>query len=477
MLLTSFLGDAVALRFYNTLTRTLEEFKPIHPGEARVYCCGPTVYNYIHIGNLRAFLFDDLVHRYLKYRGYKVTFVMNITDVDDKTIRDSRKEGKTLKEFTEFYSQAFLDDLRTLRVLPANIMPKATEEIDGMVKMIQTLIERGFAYKNERGDIYFKINAFPEYGALARIDRSKQKQNASGRLARADEYEKENASDFALWKAYDPEDGDVFWETEIGKGRPGWHIECSVMSSKYLGQPFDIHGGGIDLVFPHHTNEIAQSECACGTKLANVWLHNEHLIVNGKKMSKSLGNWYTLRDLLKKGYDPMAVRYELLKTHYRSQLDFREDSLTNNAISIRKFSDLLARLKDAGNGPGSAELQSAAHTAREGFVSAMDDDLNISGALAALHEFVNRANALLEKLNAQDVAEVRALIGEFDSVLGFIHQEQEELSADLQALLEARETARKNKDFKKSDELRDELLKHGIAVKDSAKGTRWERLR
>ena len=467
----------MALRFFNTLSRTLENFTPIHPGEARVYCCGPTVYNYIHIGNLRAFLFDDLVHRYLKYRGYKVTFVMNITDVDDKTIRDSKKEGKTLKEFTEFYTQGFLEDLRTLRVLPADIMPKATDEIDGMVEMIQTLMKRGFAYKNDRGDIYFKIDSFPEYGKLANIDRKNQKQNASGRLARADEYEKENANDFALWKAYDESDGDVFWETTLGKGRPGWHIECSVMSSKYLGQPFDIHGGGVDLVFPHHTNEIAQSECACGTKLANIWLHNEHLIVNGKKMSKSLGNWYSLRDLIAKGYAPMAIRYELLKTHYRAQLDFREDSLTNNALSIRKFTDLADRLKDAGKGPGSNEVGEAIKTARENFVAAMDDDLNISGGLASMHEFVNRANALIDKMNAAEVEAVRALLAEFDSVVGFLHQEQEELPAELQALIQAREEARKNKDFKKSDELRDELLKHGIAVKDSAKGTRWERVR
>lgn len=467
----------MALRFFNTLSRSLEDFNPIHPGEARVYCCGPTVYNYIHIGNLRAFLFDDLVHRYLKYRGYKVTFVMNITDVDDKTIRDSKKAGKTLREFTEFYTEAFLADLRTLRVLPADIMPKATGEIDGMVEMIQTLMERGFAYKNDRGDIYFKIDSFPRYGALANIDRSKQKQNASGRLARADEYEKENANDFALWKAYDADDGDVFWDTAIGKGRPGWHIECSVMSSKYLGQPFDIHGGGIDLVFPHHTNEIAQSECACDAKLANIWLHNEHLIVNGKKMSKSLGNWYSLRDLIAKGYAPMAIRYELLKTHYRAQLDFREDSLVNNALSIRKFTDLLDRLKDAGKGSGTKEIEVAIGNARNNFVSAMDDDLNISGALASMHEFVNRANALIDKMNAAEVELTRSLLGEFDSVVGFIHQEQEELSADLQALIQAREDARKNKDFKKSDELRDELLKHGIAVKDSAKGTRWERVR
>lgn len=466
----------MAIRFYNTLTRKVEDFTPIHPGEARVYCCGPTVYNYIHIGNLRAFIFDDLLHRYLKFRGYKVTFVMNITDVDDKTIRDSRKQGKTLKEFTEFYAKAFLDDLKTLRALPADVMPKATAEIDGMVQMIKDLMTRGHAYKNEKGDIYFKIDTFPNYGALANIDRTKQKQNASGRLARADEYEKENANDFALWKAYDPEDGDVFWETEIGKGRPGWHIECSVMSSKYLGQPFDIHGGGIDLVFPHHTNEIAQSECACDKKLANIWLHNEHLIVNGRKMSKSLGNWYSLRDLLDKGYSPMAIRYELLKTHYRSQLDFREDSLANNAQSIRKFTDLAERLKEAGKGTGAPEISATIRTARENFIASLDDDLNMSGALAAMHEFVNRANSLIDKMNAAEVAESQKLLADFDQVVGFLATEQKELTAEQQSLLTAREEARKNKDFKKSDELRDALLKLGIAVKDGAKGTRWERV-
>jgi cysteinyl-tRNA synthetase len=466
----------VALRFYNTLTRSLEDFKPIHPGEARVYCCGPTVYNYIHIGNLRAFVFDDLVHRYLKYRGYKVTFVMNITDVDDKTIRDSQKQGKTLKEFTTFYGQAFLDDLKTLRVLPADVMPRATDEIDGMVEMIETLMQRGAAYKTERGDIYFKIDAFPSYGALANIDKKQQKQNASGRLARSDEYDKENANDFALWKAHDKDDGDVFWETRLGKGRPGWHIECSVMSSKYLGQPFDIHTGGIDLIFPHHTNEIAQSECACGKKLSNIWLHNEHLIVNGKKMSKSLGNWYSLRDLLEKGYSPMAIRYELLKTHYRAQLDFREDSLANNAISVRKFTDLTERLQEAGKGPGNNGIAAAADSARAQFIASLDDDLNMSGALAAMHEFVTRANVSLDKMNAAEVEASIKLLQEFDSVVGFLHQEQQELAPELQALLQAREDARKNKDFKKSDELRDELLKHGIAVKDGPKGTRWQKV-
>ncbi len=466
----------MALRFYNTLTRKLEDFRPIHPGEARVYCCGPTVYNYIHIGNLRAFVFDDLVHRYLKYRGYKTTFVMNITDVDDKTIRDSKKEGKTLKQFTEFYAEAFLEDLKTLKVLPADVMPRATAEISGMVDMIETLLKKGFAYKTDKGDIYFKIDAFPEYGSLANIDRKGQRQNAGGRLARADEYEKENASDFALWKAHDPEDGDVFWDTRLGKGRPGWHIECSVMSSKYLGQPFDIHGGGVDLVFPHHTNEIAQSECAVGCRLANIWLHNEHLIVNGRKMSKSLGNWYTLRDLLKKGYSPMAIRYELLKTHYRSQLDFREDSLTNNAQSIRKFSELHSKLSEAGSGPGASGFQAAVTSARQKFVEALDDDLNVSGALAAMHEFAGSANVALETMSAGDVAAARALLQEFDLVLGFIAQEQETLPADLQSLIDAREEARRNKDFARSDELRAELLRRGIAVKDGSKGPRWERV-
>lgn len=466
----------MALRFYNSLTRKLEDFVPIHPGEARVYCCGPTVYNYIHLGNLRAFVFDDLLHRYLKYRGYKVTFVMNITDVDDKTIRDSRKEGKSLKEFTEFYTQAFLDDLKTLRVLPADVMPRATDEIEGMVTMIEQLLQRGCAYKTERGDIYFKIDSFPSYGALANIDRSRQKENASGRLARADEYDKESASDFALWKAYDQEDGDVFWDTRIGKGRPGWHIECSVMSSRYLGQPFDIHGGGVDLIFPHHTNEIAQSECAIGEKLANFWLHNEHLIVNGRKMSKSLGNWYTLRDLLAKGYSPMAIRYELLKTHYRSQLDFREDSLLNNAQAVRKFGDLLSRMAEAGTGSGASGFSETVEKARRDFVSALDDDLNVSGALAAMHEFASKANIAIENFNHANVAEARSLLEEFDSVLGFVAQEQEPLSPELQKLFDEREAARRNKDFARSDQLRAELLKHGIAVKDGPKGARWERV-
>ena len=296
------------LKFYNTLGRKKQEFKPIKKGEVTMYTCGPTVYSYVHLGNLRAMVFYDLVRRYFKYKGYKLKHVMNITDVDDKTIRDSQKEGKSLKEFTEFYTKSFLDDLKTLNIEIAEVIPKATEEISGMVELIEILLDKGIAYKVDNGDIYFSIAKFKDYGKLALINPDKLKKNADGRLNNADEYDKEDARDFALWKSYDEKDGDVFWETSIGKGRPGWHIECSVMSAKYLGQPFDIHMGGVDLIFPHHTNEIAQSESAYDKKFCNYWMHNEHLIVNGEKMSKSLGNFYTLRDLLDKGYDSKAIK-------------------------------------------------------------------------------------------------------------------------------------------------------------------------
>ena len=334
----------MAFKVFNTLTKKKEEFKSIIPNQVKMYSCGPTVYNHVHIGNLRAFLFADLLRRYIKYKGYKLTHTMNITDVDDKTIRDSQNEKKSLTEFTQFYEKTFLDNLKTLNIEIPEIMPRATDHIPEIVNMIKSLTEKGHTYESD-GSIYFRISSFKEYGALANLDFSKLKENAQGRLTE-DEYEKENARDFVLWKAYTESDGDVFWETELGKGRPGWHIECSAMSTKYLGDHFDIHTGGVDLIFPHHTNEIAQSVCATGRPFVNYWIHNEHLIVNGKKMSKSLGNFFTLKDLLDKGYHPMAIRYELISTHYRSKLDFRENSLENVWSTVQKFHDFIDSLSN-----------------------------------------------------------------------------------------------------------------------------------
>jgi cysteinyl-tRNA synthetase len=453
----------------------LEDFAPIRTGEVRIYSCGPTVYGHVHIGNLRAFAFNDLLQRYLKFRGFKVVHVMNITDVDDKTIRDSRKANRSLKEFTEAYTAAFLEDLSTLKCEMPPVMPRATAEIPGMVEMIQKLLADGFAYKNDRGDIYFRISKDPHYGVIANIDLSQTKANASGRLALSDEYAKEDANDFALWKAWDQADGDVYWDTELGRGRPGWHIECSVMSAKYLGQPFDIHTGGIDLLFPHHTNEIAQSQCAYGCALANYWMHNAHLIVNGRKMSKSLGNFFTLRDLLDRGYSPAAIRYELLKTHYRAQLDFREDQMSHTSGLCGKYFDFWQRAHEYGAGSGVASFDNIMKTGREKFVAAMDDDLNISVGLAALHEWMGEINKVGPELNGVQAAQVTDYLQAMEGVLGFLEPPSTSASPEIDALVAERESARKSRNFARADEIRDILLRQGIVLKDGPQGTKWTR--
>ena len=466
----------MSLRIYNTLTRSIQPLTTIKQGEVALYTCGPTVYNHVHIGNWRAFSFYDLLRRYLAYRGYKVSHVMNITDIDDKTIRGSIAAKQTLKEFTEYYTAIFLDDAKQLGIKPPDIMPKATQEVECMVEMIEQLLQKGHAYKAENGDIYFKIESFSEYGQLAQIETQKLRANADGRMQKADEYEKENARDFALWKAWDAEDGEVYWETRIGKGRPGWHIECSAMASKYLGKTIDIHAGGIDLIFPHHTNEIAQSECSCGQKFAHFWMHNNHLKINGKKMSKSLNNFYTLKDLRDKGIDPAVVRFELLKTHYRAELDFREDSLESSISVVRRVRELHERLdtisKEQSNGLGVVTLGAAADAARAAVVAAMDDDLNVSPAIAAILEFVSFANKEIAALNSDDVLVIRSLLAEFDSIFGVFAPAVVSIPESILALANERDQARANKDFKRSDELRNQIQTLGYLVKDSPQGTR-----
>lgn len=461
------------LKFYNTLGRKVQAFKPIHDNEVRIYSCGPTVYNYVHIGNLRAYVFVDLLRRYLKYKGFKLKHVMNITDVEDKTIRDSQKEHKSLKEFTEFYTRAFFDDLKKLNIETAEIIPKATDEIKGMVELVKILLKKGYAYKSENGDIYFKISKFKKYGKLALLEPEKLKQNADGRMSN-DEYGKDDVRDFALWKAWTPEDGDVFWDTEIGKGRPGWHIECSVMSSKYLGQPFDIHTGGVDLIFPHHTNEIAQSECAYGKKFVNFWLHNEHLLVNGEKMSKSLGNFYTLKDLLDKGYEPIAIRYELLLTHYRQKLDFKEDELKKIPAVLKRIYDFLDKLDEVKEGKENKKVGALIKRHEKQFEKAMDDDLNISGGLASMFGFMTEINKI--DLSKADAEKVKAFMQKLDSVLGIMKHEKDNIPSEIHAMAEEREKARKAKDYAKADELRNGIKSKGYAVEDSAEGFRIKKL-
>ena len=464
-----------ALHFFNTLTRQKENFKPITKNEVRMYTCGPTVYDYAHIGNFRAFLFEDLLKRWLKYRGYKVTHVMNLTDVDDKTIKGSQTQHIPLKQYTEFYAKAFFEDAAILNIEPADYYPRATEHIQEMVSLIQTLLAKSYAYKGEDGSIYFAINKFPNYGKLSKI---KPRDLKTGTRVKVDEYAKEEAQDFALWKAYTPEDGEVFWETPLGKGRPGWHVECSAMSMKYLGETFDIHCGGIDNMFPHHENEIAQSEAATGKQFVIYWLHNEHLQVEGQKMAKRFGNFYTLRDLLAKNCDPKVIRYLLLSTHYRQQFNFTFEGLEAAKGAIERLTNLMRRLKDS-NGKGNGQkISQLIDKVQRCFGEAMDDDLNISVALASLFDFVRDVNNLLDnnELSKAEAEKVHALLTNFDNVLGVVgNVEVETLPQEGALLIEKREQARKAKDWKTADEIRQQLKALGIVVEDTAQGVRWRR--
>ncbi len=463
----------MALQFRNSLTKKLEEFKPIESGKAKIYTCGPTVYNYLHIGNFKTFMWGDLLKRYLKYQNYEVTHVMNLTDIDDKIIRDSQKTGKSLSEFTRVYIDSFFEDYDTLGLERADFYPKATEHIDGMVQMVQKLVENGLAYEVD-GSYYYKIEAFKDYGQLANIDRDNLK---PGERVSSDEYEKESISDFALWKAWEETDGDIFWETEIGKGRPGWHLECSVMSMKYLGETFDIHTGGIDLLFPHHENEIAQSEGATGKKFVNCWMHGEHLIVEGKKMSKSLGNYYTVKDILDKGYSGVVIRYLLISSHYRHQFNFTFKGLDAARESLSRYTDFFSNLESykGGNNSG-GKVADAMATAKMKFEDSLDDDLNISGALAAIFDFIKTINRLKDEDNF-DFAEkidILELMNSFDTVLNFRFS-SEGIDEEIEKLIAQRTEAKANKDFTVSDKIRDDLLAQGIILEDTRDGVKWKR--
>jgi len=403
---------------------------------------------------------------------------MNITDIDDKIIQNSRVAEKSLYEFTSFYTNAFIEDLKKLNIEMPEIMPKATDSIPEMVELVKILKEKGFAYE-KNGTWYFKISNFKDYGALAHINTSEFKTNWDGRLTNEDTYEKDDARDFALWKAYSEEDKDIFWNTEIGKGRPGWHLECSAMSVKYLGQPFDIHTGGVDLIFPHHTNEIAQSEAAFGKKLVNMWLHNEHLLVNGEKMSKSLGNFFTLRDLLAKGYNPMAIRYQLLGVHYRQQLNFTEEALISISSTLQRIYDFIDRLKNKEDESPSEEnnicpaVQEAIKQAAAEFESCLDDDLNISGALGAVFTFMRTINKLMdsENIGPGGIKAARDLINRFDGVLGICLREKDLIPPEIMDMVEERYAAKKMKDFAKADAIRDKIKSLGFILEDTPKGT------
>jgi len=434
-----------------------------------MYSCGPTVYDYAHLGNLRAFIFVDILKKYMKYKGLKVKHVMNITDVDDKTIRGSKKEGKSLKEFTRFYEKEFLQDLETLNIQKADIMPRATEHIKEMVAMIEKLKENKYIYEKDKST-YYSIMKFKNYGQLAKLDAENLKQNADGRLQDADEYDKENPRDFALWKGHSSDDGDVFWESSIGKGRPGWHIECSAMSSKYLGDNFDIHTGGVDLIFPHHTNEIAQAEAASDKKFVNYWIHNAHLIVNGEKMSKSAGNFFTLRDLLDKGYNPKAIRYELLSTHYRQRLDFQEKNMENVKNTLDRFKELIIKLDNVTSDKDNKKIHALIDKVKKEFENHMDDDLNIAGALSEIFTFIREVNKISEQISKKDAQDVKETLLSFDSVLGVMEFDDMKIPAEIKKLAEERLKAREDKDFDKSDKIRDEIKKKGYSLDDTKEG-------
>ena len=462
------------LKLHNTLTGADEAFRTLEEGVVRLYTCGPTVYDYAHIGNFRTFVFQDLLRRYLVFRGFRVIHVMNITDVDDRIIQNARGQGISLKDYTEKYTEAFFEDSRTLRIELPELMPRATAHIPEMVALIKKLEAKGYTYRKD-GSIYFSISRFRDYGKLSKADFSGIQ---PGARVDTDKYDKENARDFALWKA--PKEGEDFWETEIGPGRPGWHIECSAMSMKYLGETFDIHCGGADLVFPHHENEIAQSEAATGKPFVHYWLHPEFLIVEGEKMSKSLGNQFTLRDLLAKGPAPEAIRYLLLSVHYRRQLNFTWDGLRQAEASLQRLEDFVVRMSEIADSsaPG-AEFAAEVSGARQRFAEAMDDDLNTSAALAVVYDFVRWANQKVEQgqVAGGDARTAVDFLRELDKVFAVLRDRTGLVDADILEMIEQRTAARKRRDFAESDRIRDYLLEKGIQLEDTRDSTRWKRLR
>jgi cysteinyl-tRNA synthetase len=465
----------MALRFFNTYSQKLEEFVPLDPPTVRMYTCGPTVYHYVHIGNFRSFTFQDILRRWLGYRGYKLEHVMNITDVEDKIIRNAMAKNMSLGEYTKQYEDAFLEDSATLRLERPTRFVRATEHIDEMVEAVQTLAANGHTYQSE-GSTYFRIASFPEYGRLSRLHIEGMQ---AGARVDVDEYEKDDARDFVLWKA--KKDGEPYWETPLGPGRPGWHIECSVMANKYLGETLDIHTGGIDLTFPHHENEIAQAECISHKKFVRFWLHSEHLIVEGQKMSKSLGNFFTLRDVLDRGYSPEAIRYRLAAVPYRNKLNFTFADLDAAETAIDRLRNFDLRLQTGKFNEGKCpEVAERIAQARSDFEGHMDDDLNTAAALGAIFEYVRETNAAMDsgQFCAGNVEEAQGLLAAFDRVFDVLRPTPKESAlsdADVDALIADRQQARMARDFKRSDEIRDELLAQGIVLEDTREGVRWKR--
>ena len=444
------------MKVYNSLTRRNEELVPLEKNEIRLYTCGPTVYNFAHIGNFRAYTFEDILRRVIQFNGMKIRQVMNLTDVDDKTIRGANAAGVKLTDYTKTYKDAFFADLKKLNVQRAEVYPAATDHIPEMIALVEKLMEKGVAYQSEDGSVYFNVRKFPGYGKLAHIDFEHQQ---TGARCAADEYDKENVGDFALWKAWEESDGPVGWESPWGRGRPGWHIECSAMSMKYLGETFDLHTGGIDNLFPHHENEIAQAEAATGKEFVKTWMHCAHLRVNGEKMSKSAGNFFTLRDLIEKGYTGREIRYVLINAHYRQGLNFAFSALEDARKALARI-DACVEMATEGEVPDWAQK----HV--DDFTAAVNDDLNTPKAFAALFE-------LVRETNAHGGGSVLGAFRRMDEVLGIIFfgkAEKAEVPAEVQAMLDARAAARKEKNWAESDRLRDEIAAAGWIVKDSKEG-------
>jgi len=460
----------MSIHFFNTLSRQLEEFVPLDPARrtVRMYTCGPTVYNYAHIGNFRAYIFEDLLQRHLEARGFDVLRAMNLTDVDDKTIRGARTAQKRLNDFTQIYKDAFFEDLGALRIKRASHFPAATEpqHIERMIAMIRELESKEIAYQAEDKSVYFRLSKFPDYGKLAHLNLDELR--PTGRI-RNDDYEKEAIGDFALWKAWDEEDGEVKWDSPWGPGRPGWHIECSAMATALLGPELDIHCGGVDNIFPHHEAEIAQSECCTGKKFVRYWMHCAHLMVEGQKMSKSLGNFYTLRDLLAKGWTGREIRYALLTVNYRLPLNFTFAGLDGARAALARLDEWTERLAEYA-GPQAPEPTPLA-SAREQFFAALDDDLNISGAMGHLFVLIRDSNAAMDArtLTEAQAAQLLADWQQMNSVLA-LERDAQVIPAEVMGLVEQRQQARAAKDWKKSDALRDEILKLGWVVKDTKDG-------
>lgn len=470
---------SLTLSLYNTESRQKETLTPLRDNHVRMYTCGPTVYNFAHIGNFRTYIFEDLLRRTIKFFGMQITQVMNLTDVDDKTIKGAIAQGVTLDAFTQPFKDAFFEDLKTLNIERAEHYPAATEYIEEMIDMINRLLEKGFAYRGGDGSIYYAIRKFPRYGCLSHFHLDELQAGASERVA-SDEYDKDNISDFVLWKAYDPSrDGKIFWESPFGPGRPGWHLECSAMAMKILGETIDIHVGGVDNMFPHHENEIAQSEACSGHQFVKLWMHSEHLVVDNKKMSKSLGNFFTLRDLLNKGFSGTHVRYMLLQTHYKTQLNFTIAGLESVKVSLQRIQDFIQRLGEITTSASSGEIDAAVERAYVSFAGALADDLNISAALAVLFDMVREVNSLCDhgKVSKKDAEHVIKLLKRFNEVLGVFSFEKaiDAIPLELEEALSQRMEARRNKNWALADQLRDFITGRGYVIEDTAHGARLKK--